>query len=340
MRIAILGAGKQAPRHIRGFRGADPAIELLIADQDPDRAEALGQQEGLETIEVARVFGEAAIDAVVIATPTITHVPLARLALESGKHFLVEKPLAQNAADAEALARQARESGTIGMVGYLYRSVPVFGEIHRLLVEGSLLGPAHLALFRIGGRGSHQPWKHRRLDGGGVENEMLVHMLDMALWFFGEPDHASLLVRECCRPKREIAARITDVDADDLWVLRLDYQAGPLVIIEADFLTPGFSQWVEIEGSEGGIRASIESGVATGITLLRARAGYAAGTNPIRVQSACTDPYVIQANTFLAAITSRCPPTYGRLDESVRLQVLLETLTAQGTPACAPERIA
>ena len=58
-------------------------------------------------------------------------------------------------------------------------------------VGDRLLGNAQQ--FRLGRRGSHKAWKHRAQTGGGAANEMLVHMLDLALWYFGEPESATRL---------------------------------------------------------------------------------------------------------------------------------------------------
>ena len=326
MKMAILGAGKQAPRHIAGLRGTEPGIELVVADIDPGRARSLADREGLSVLKVDAVFRDDSIRAVVITTPTPTHVPLAEAALDAGKAFLVEKPLAPSGGEARRLAERLREKEGIGMVGFLYRSVPLFAEVRRLLVDEALLGPPHLALFRIGGRGSHQPWKHRHAEGGGVANEMFVHALDLAFWFFGPPQDAHLLVRDLCQPEREIGGRMVPVDADDLWVVRLEYPHGPAVILEADFLTPGFSQWVEIEGPHGGIRASIDSAFPSQLFLSHERAGHPAGPSSIRPASGPEDPYRIQARTFLEAVRANRAPAYGQMAEAAELQLLLDRL--------------
>jgi predicted dehydrogenase len=78
------------------------------------------------------------VDALVIATPISTHYALARAALERGKHVLVEKPLADSAAHAEALAAVARARGLVLMVGHTYMYSPAVEELRRLVQSGSL----------------------------------------------------------------------------------------------------------------------------------------------------------------------------------------------------------
>src|SRR5581483_11256771 len=67
----------------------------------------------------ADVLSDPGIDAVVLATPAVMHAEQARAALAAGKHVFVEKPMALNVGDAQALAAQAESAGRILMVGHL-----------------------------------------------------------------------------------------------------------------------------------------------------------------------------------------------------------------------------
>src|SRR5260221_9464594 len=105
--------------------------------------------------------------------------------------------------------------------------------------------------MRIGGRGSAALWKHRRAEGGGAINEMLVHMLDLAVWYFGPIERAELMMEDVFRPQRVIGGKTESVDAEDFVLARFWTRGGIPVVIQADLLTPSFTQMIEIQGDNG-----------------------------------------------------------------------------------------
>ncbi|MHB1544404.1 MAG: Gfo/Idh/MocA family protein [Gammaproteobacteria bacterium] len=328
MQVAVIGCGKQAPKHLHGLRGAGLENTFLaVADLDAGRAVALAAKEGVTAIPLDKVWDDAGIHAVVIATPTFTHAELAGKAIGSGKAFLCEKPLAGNGQEARALAERAESAGITGMVGYIYRSVPVFQQVRHLLHDEKVLGVLTLALLRIGGRGSHQTWKHLRAHGGGAINEMLVHTLDLALWLFGTPSHAHLLASELCAPVRPINGRSETVDAEDMVLVRLDYGAGPSVYLQADMLTPAFTQRLEVEGINGTLTASIQREEPSRLFLVERRGHHSAGHHALQHED--NDPYVTQSRTFLAAVATGSKLAYGTLQEAVLLHELIDQLHLQ-----------
>jgi predicted dehydrogenase len=113
--------------------------ELVLIDGREDRLAPLSRM-----FPNAGCFRElsgalAELDAVVIATPPTTHVPLALEAIEAGKHVLVEKPLATNVSGARRLIEAAREAGVLLMVGHTFEYNPVVWKL-RDLIENHKLG--------------------------------------------------------------------------------------------------------------------------------------------------------------------------------------------------------
>ena len=91
---------------------------------------------------------DASIDAVVIATPTITHVPLVRAALAAGKHVLVEKPIATRAEEGAALCELAEKAGRVLMVGHVFLYNGAVREVKKRLDEGFLGRVYYLSMVR------------------------------------------------------------------------------------------------------------------------------------------------------------------------------------------------
>src|SRR5947199_5383437 len=89
------------------------------------------------TTRAQDVFGSE-VDGVVIATPVRTHYRLAKEALLSGKHVLVEKPITANIAEAEELVAIAQEQGRILMVGHTFEYNPAVNELRKLVQSGEL----------------------------------------------------------------------------------------------------------------------------------------------------------------------------------------------------------
>ena len=155
VRVAVIGAGHWGPNLIANFHDRRRSVVARVIDRDPSRREAVGRR--FPDIEVggeaALAIDDPSIDAIVIATPTDSHSALAKAALKAGKHVLVEKPMTDNVADAEALCELAESCGRILMVGHVfvfngasqhakhYLSDGELGRIYYISMTRTNLGP-------------------------------------------------------------------------------------------------------------------------------------------------------------------------------------------------------
>jgi len=122
VRIGVIGLGLWGPNHVRNFRLIGGCEVARICDTDEARlASAHKSFPGIDTSLDPKSVTEADdIDAVVVATPTRSHFPLVRKALEAGKDVLCEKPLALNCAETRALCRIAAKKRLVLMVGHVF----------------------------------------------------------------------------------------------------------------------------------------------------------------------------------------------------------------------------
>ncbi|HEY1301247.1 MAG TPA: Gfo/Idh/MocA family oxidoreductase [Stellaceae bacterium] len=330
IKIGLIGCGKQAAKHISGF-GLCPEVEIVLADKDPALACALAEKERLAWVEdPVDVFSDPAIAAVDLCVPTPYHAPLIRQALAAGKDFFCEKPLCESLVDASEIDELTRRSGRIGMVGYVYRYAPVFQKA-RAILDGAaetgaspVLGKITVATMRIGGRGSAALWKHRASEGGGVVGEMLVHMLDLAIWCFGPIETAEVLMHELLQPQRAIAGRTELVDAEDFLVARFRTRSGVPFVIQADLVTPAFTQLLEVQGQNGTLMASIQPEMPQFVYAARPAGGYAAGYTPLGAGPA--NLFESQMAAFVTAVRSRNPQANGTLAASVEAMRAIDML--------------
>ena len=122
--VAVVGCGGWGRNLVRVFH--ELGVLKAVCDVSRARAEDLvSSYNGVEVVEnVEDLFSCPAVDAVVIATPAVTHYELAKKALLSGKDVFVEKPLALDPVHGEELIRLARERRRILMVGHILQYHP------------------------------------------------------------------------------------------------------------------------------------------------------------------------------------------------------------------------
>ncbi len=336
-RIGLIGCGKQAHKHISGL-SAIPGVEVVLADSEPVLARSLAEEKGLDWVsEPRRIADDASIRAIDICTPTPSHAELIRMAVESGKDFFVEKPLCGSLGEAHELYKLATDAGRIGMVGYVYRFAPAF-EFGRTILEGvpatgtsDVVGRIVTASMRIGGRGSHQLWKHRKDTGGGAISEMMVHMLDLAIWYFGPVRNVDILACDLLRPRRVIRGKEEAVDAEDYVVARLKTAGGVDVLCQADLVTPAFTQFIEVQGEAGSFMASIQPDMPSFLYCCRDVGGYSAGKHELHFEAA--NYFEAEMAEFVEAVRSRKPPSRRTLQDSILVMEALEMMRNKITDA-------
>jgi predicted dehydrogenase len=138
--VAVVGAGYWGPNLVRNFQAA-PGFRLRwLCDLDIERArKVLG---GYSTVQVSaeldEVLADPEVQAVAIATPAGTHLPIAMKALRAGKHVLVEKPLAATYDEGRELVEEAERRGLTLMCDHTYCYTPAVLRIRELLASGEL----------------------------------------------------------------------------------------------------------------------------------------------------------------------------------------------------------
>src|SRR6266576_1841339 len=139
LRFGVIGWGYWGPKVARNLASLPHAMVSMIADTDVTRlASSTANFSSVRTTTQSEdVFGSQ-VDGVVIATPVRTHYRLAKEALVSGKHVLVEKPLTTSIAQAQELVTLAQEQGRILMVGHTFEYNPAVNELRKLVQNGEL----------------------------------------------------------------------------------------------------------------------------------------------------------------------------------------------------------
>jgi len=181
IRLAICGTGALVQRsYLPALATLDEVEVVALYDRDPEAlvaAHALAPTaEKVE--EVDRVLARDDVDAVLVATPTDSHVSLASGALRAGKHVFCEKPLAPNMRGIVALVQEAlAHPEQVFQVGFVYRYAPLFRVVaHEIL---PVIGPLRQAWAHEFRAAFYRDWRFRKNRSGGALLEKIGHHADL-----------------------------------------------------------------------------------------------------------------------------------------------------------------
>lgn len=138
--IAIVGYGYWGPNLVRNFSSVANSKVEWVVDMRPERLEIIKKQypNVRTTGNLDDALNDAAVNAVVIATPVQYHYPLAKKALEHGKHVLIEKPMTQSSAEAEDLIALAQKKGLVLMVDHTFLYTGAVKKMKDLIESGEI----------------------------------------------------------------------------------------------------------------------------------------------------------------------------------------------------------
>ena len=138
--VAAIGCGYWGPNLIRNFNQIPNSTMVVCCDLDPVKLERVHTlYPGIRTTQnINEILHDPDIDAVAIATPVHTHRNLGQMCLESGKHVLIEKPLAASAEECIALIRLAERKGLVLMVGHTFQYSAAVNKAKEILDRGEL----------------------------------------------------------------------------------------------------------------------------------------------------------------------------------------------------------
>jgi predicted dehydrogenase len=234
VRVAAVGCGYWGPNAIRNL-DAVPGFQLCcVCDSDAERLRPVAARYpgARPTTDVDNLFDDASIDAVYISTPVSTHYQLVQRALDSGKHVLVEKPLATTVEQAEALAGLAAAKGLTLMVGHTFVFSPPVRKVKELIDSG-VIGPIYYV-------------ETTRVNLGLFQKDVSV------LWDLG-PHDLSILNYWLGEVPITVSARgrsFLGEALEDVAFLTLEFPSGILAQVQISWLAPSKLRRTSVVGRE------------------------------------------------------------------------------------------
>lgn len=220
--VAIVGYGYWGPKLVRNFAQSGAFDLIVVCEENAARRDrAMKEFPSVRTAErLDSLLGRSEIVAVAIATPVATHYPLARAALEAGKHVLVEKPLASRYKEATELVALAAEKRCVLMVDHTFVYHPAVRKIRTLIEAGELGRLNYIDSTRINlGLFQHDV---------NVLWDLAVHDISIINYLSGEQPNSV----------QAIGAAHTTSGIENIGVLTLRYASGLFVHINCSWVSP------------------------------------------------------------------------------------------------------
>lgn len=200
LRVGLLGCGRIAAMvHAPILAARSDVAVAAIADAAPEARDRVGAHApgAVRFADWSAVLRLAELDAAVICLPPALHAPAAIAAFEAGLHVYVEKPLALDLTEADAMIAAWRAVGTVGMVGFNFRFHPLFDDLRARIAAGDLGALVAVRTLFTSARRTLPGWKADPAAGGGALADLGTHHFDLLDHLTGSRiDPGSLRVEE------------------------------------------------------------------------------------------------------------------------------------------------
>jgi predicted dehydrogenase len=264
LRVGLIGCGRIADLQVLGYKDLPTARLVAVCDKDRSRAKARAEAWGVERVytDYHKLLADPAIDMVEVVVPHYLHAEMAIAAAQAGKHISVQKPMALNIAEAEAMIAAAKAARVKLRVYENFVFYPPYRRAMELIQAGQIGEPQMIHLHL--GAGSQEAswevplsawlWRFRKSKSGGG---LLVfddgyHKFSIARWFMGPVTRVQAWIDST------MIAPLHHVDGPAVIMWQhsaprrygmMDVTYSPKLRIESDYYSA--DERVEIVGSEG-----------------------------------------------------------------------------------------
>jgi predicted dehydrogenase len=228
--IAVIGCGHWGKNLVRNF--AELGSLVAVCDPNDQLAQSYAEEYNVGNLSFTEIINDEAIEGVVFAVPAPLHAPMAMEAMNAGKHVYVEKPLAMNKAEAEAMIASAEENAVQLMVGHLLQYHPIFMAVRELVESGEL--------------GSLSYIYSNRLSFGKVRSEEDV------IWSFAPHDISMILSLTGQQPEAVMtqSSSILQPDIADVATVHMEFKSALKAHISVSWLHPYKEQKLVVVGKD------------------------------------------------------------------------------------------
>ena len=268
LKVGVIGVGGIAKTHMPGWAASPYAEVVAGSDVAPAFLDAWGAEHGITKLSTnaAEIINDPGIDIIDVCTPNMYHSELVIAALEAGKNVICEKPLAPTPADIRKMIAARDKAGKLLMTAQHFR----FKGNSRAMkaeIETGVLGDVYHArswMLRRGWIPARPGFIYKKNSGGGPTIDIGVHILDLTLWFMGNPKpvavsgvaKAPLALRDDAFSQWGLIPVPNDMDVEDFAAAFVRFENGATLMLEVswllhhDTLTEDMQMW--LYGTQGG----------------------------------------------------------------------------------------
>jgi myo-inositol 2-dehydrogenase/D-chiro-inositol 1-dehydrogenase len=250
--LGIVGAGRIGKLHAENLAVNRKVRIKTISDvQNDSKLVEWASSLGIENVtdDFNEILSDVEIDAILICSPTNTHVPMIIQAAEAGKHIFCEKPISLDYIDSKRALNAAQKANVKLQIGFNRRFDHNFKRVREAVLEGNI-GDIHIV--KITSRDPSPPPAEYIQGSGGLFMDMAIHDFDMARYLTGsEVVEVSAKGAVLVDP---VFGQFGDVDTA---IITLKFANGALGVIDnSRKAVYGYDQRVELFGNEGCVSIS------------------------------------------------------------------------------------
>ena len=253
VRFGLIGYGLFGGHHARAIAGT-PGAELRAIAVPSERSQAAARQNhpGVTIYSDYRdLLGRDDLDAVDVVVPNALHYEVGRAVLESGRHLLLEKPMALTVAHCNELVNLAQLRKLQLAVGHELRVSSLWGGVKQLIDAGRIGTPLYalVELSRFPYRQGSGGWRYDQARVGSWILEEPIHFFDLARWYLsGRGEPASIYARANSRQQER-------PELYDHFSAIINFAGGAYAVVAQTLSAFGHHQTVKVSGTEGTIGA-------------------------------------------------------------------------------------
>ncbi|HKD53726.1 MAG TPA: inositol 2-dehydrogenase [Steroidobacteraceae bacterium] len=315
--MAVLGCGRIGRVHARNIARHPRARLITLFDIQANVARETATELGVApATSLDAVWANSAVAAVVVATPTPTHVPLITAAVQAGKAVFCEKPIDLDPERASACWQDIAPHKPRVMLGFNRRFDPSFRELRERLHRGEI---GRLELLAITSRDPAPPPAEYIRSSGGLLRDMTIHDFDMARFLAGDFTEVQAFGANLVDPE---IGTLSDIDT---CTVALRAKSGALVqISNSRRCVYGYDQRLELFGAAGMLQAGNQR--ATSVEVWDARTTSARDPVLNFFIERYAQAYQAELEAFVAAVEQghHMSPDFSDGLEALRLAVAAE----------------
>ncbi|UVI28537.1 Gfo/Idh/MocA family protein [Paenibacillus spongiae] len=242
-RVGIIGLGRWGMCHLEAYSSLAQAEVVAVCDSSEERLEIAGREYGIEHryLNADELLQRDDLDLISVVTIEHAHLDPTVKALRSGKHVLVEKPVAIDPGEARAMQAAAAESGRLLIPGHLLRFDPRYAAIKAAIGTERIGRPVSMYMKR-----AREQFLFETFQRTHTVYELMIHDLDLAIWYAGSR----------VKSVRAYGRSVSGAAAPEVLWANLEFENGTLAVLHSNWMTPNaagieIADAIEVIGTHG-----------------------------------------------------------------------------------------